>query len=283
MSYVAIDSWTGRFSNNLIQLSNACAVALAYGFEEVYFPTHESFSGRVILLKREQRHCLFRPPLIGTFFSFADVRRYLPIRPKYWEARDITRTYISPIIKGWDVSFSDEFEADVLIHLRGGDVFGRAPHRRYVPAPLAYFESVIEEYGSATIVTEDHRHPALKKLSKRLDVNIAPRRSFLQDLAIIGSARNICVGPGTFWYAGFLLGECVQNVHLTVPFFPDGKAHDVWKWDGWPHGVSLHKSYLYNYIKAGEWGNSWLQRRKIINYDFTANAQIARSADKDFK
>lgn len=274
-SSVRIESWFGRFSNNLIQLSNAIYVAQELGYEAVVFQPNAYFETSRIELG--QRAGSFRGSISGRFFTFADMVDAVGKRPSYEEVREIVHKYVIPLLPQFrsELSKVSNVNGSPVIHLRGGDIFGRTPHPRYVPAPVSFFQHYIETLGGCLLIMEDHKHPASRILIKRKDCVDVSTGSLFSDLAMMAKSDTLIVGPGTFWYSAFLLGDACKTFVVTVPTLAKGGgAHDVWKFDGWPKGTKLVKNFLHNYINAGDWANGFFQRRKITQYDFVKYAEV---------
>lgn len=266
---VIIDSWYGRFSNNLQQLIYAYFIALKKRHSCITFPEHPEFSSTSLSVLQESDLSINSANIQGRFFTFADVLEHVPQRPSYVEMRQIAQQAIVPIMPGYKSIFEDtKSEREVVFHVRGGDIFSRRPHPRYVPPPCSYFTYYLNTFGNVGLIKEDRKHPVIRSLLASDYVTDLSSGSLLRDLAILGSANTIVVGPGTFWFSAFLLGKNLKTVILTVPRFQNGSFHDVWKIDGWPDGFEIKKNYLNDYISAGDWRNKFLQRWKIKRYKF---------------
>lgn len=277
-SIVQIDSWFGRFSNNLIQLVNAVWIAKTLGYKRVYYPDSSFFRGNSITVCLG---CSITGALSDRFFTFADVEKYVEHRPTYEQMQKVAQDYIlsvleSPLFRM--VEACDE-KYEKILHIRGGDIFSRRPQPRYVPPPTSYFEYHTQN-SFCGVIYEDRRHPAVKSILKKDNCFDYTSGNMFADIFRLGHGDTIVVGPGTFWFSGFLLVGKNKKIILSVPQFADGTFHDVWRFDGWPTGVQIEKNFLVDYVHAGGWRNSFWQRRKIKTYDFLGNALASSSPDK---
>lgn len=274
-SVVIIENWFGRFSNNLIQLTNACCIAEALGYSVVSYPASNFFEAGPIVLNFSGG----RPGILrGRFFTFADVEEHLEERPSYSQMRDVVRRHIREKVVGlssWSKSDGGKNGAvETSMHVRGGDIFSKRPQPRYVPAPLGFFDFYTRQFGSAGLVYEDTKNPCVNRLLDNDDIVDVSTGSRMGDIHKLGSSDTIVVGPGTFWFSGFLLLDNLKRVVVSVPEMDGGGFHDVWKMEGWPNGFVLIKNFLHGYIPAGLWKNGFFQRRRIVSYDFVANVEI---------
>lgn len=273
-SIVEIDKWFGRFSNNLIQLVNAICIARKLGYSYVEYPESKFFTGNRIMVSGHKNDFL-KKRIVDRFFTFADVAKYMEERPSYDEMRSVTREFINKLLVAdiWGGAYEN-----VTVHLRGGDVFGRRPQPRYVPGPVGFFSHYVEEYGGAGLVYEDLKHPAAKVLLSKSSCCDLSTKDMFRDLGALARSEVVVAGPGTYWFSAFLLNDRLRKIVVTVPPHQDGGFHDVWSLDGWPTDFEIVKNYLHGYICAGQWKNSFFQRRKIVSYDFKLNAEIVSSA-----
>lgn len=272
-SSVVIDHWFGRFSNNLIQLVNACCIARELGLAKVIFPPSNFFDGCEVRISATPK--VFRE-IRGRFFTFSDVTEVVPERPSYAEMRDVAQTFVRQIVTPYletEALMSDR-GVGIALHVRGGDIFSRRPQPRYVPGPMEYFKFFVAGKVEVNVVYEDLKNPVTRRLLSMRNCIDASRGEMFGDLVTLSRAKCVITGPGTYWFSAFLLGNNLKSAVVTVPPLRGGGFHDVWKLEGWPKGFKLVKNYLHDYINAGEWRNTWIQRRKILSYDFCSNVEI---------
>ena len=270
--------WYGRFGNNVIQLVNACCVAQARGIEKVIFPPSEYFLGTQINIEPCGTKFESQGHICSDFFSFSEMEMILGYRPTYDLMQTIGIRYIAPIVKGldWAVAKFGNIRTECSVHLRGGDIFSKRPHPRYVPPPVNYFKFFVSKEKTFQLVAEDFKHPASGFLLS--SGNCYTKESLvISDVAKLGLSKSIIVGPGTFWFAAFLLMRGIEKVVVPVYRFADGSYHDVWRSEGWPNEFHLVKSYMEGYICAGQWRNRFWQRRYINTYPFCEKASIRSS------
>lgn len=275
-SDVIIENWFGRFSNNLIQLVNACFLAEKFGYDFVRFPRSDYFAGDTIIIAEKSSA---KGVMKGRFFTFDDMAQHVDRRPSYEAMRRVAKTYIKRLLPSW-TDLADIGGVRTVMHFRGGDVFSNRPQPRYVPAPLGFFQYYSDPLNEFGVINEDLKHPAFKKIASDANCRRLSTGDLFQDLSILGSCGRVVAGPGTFWFSAFLLGESIKEIVITVPPSVNGGFHDVWGLVGWPADVNVIKNYLHGYIEAGAWRNSFWQRRIISKYDFSGNVEVIRSGEK---
>jgi hypothetical protein len=176
--------------------------------------------------------------------------------------KDIFQEYIKPIFR-INKRYRDNPKSKLYIHFRGRDIFGANPHKAYVQPPLEYYTNIIKNYKEVVLVCQDKRNPCVNELlnmnSNELSVRYASNTLDV-DLTLLNSAENLVVGFGTF---GFLL--YMMNSGLEHLYIPNYWAEEMPQ-GSWGHHPVIHKIYLPNYIKVGEWRNTPEQRQFMLNY-----------------
>ena len=160
-------------------------------------------------------------------------------------------------------------EADhLVIHLRGGDVYGPRKPASYGQPPLAYYQAILEhqKWSAVTVVHEDSRSPVLEPLldlAGRLCPVVTTQSGSLQeDLAFLLSAHTLVAGRGTFVPAIVGISRCVSQVYFfedkfsVYPPVPKVKVVKIYDAEG---------SYRRE-ILSGNWENSPAQRDLMLSY-----------------
>jgi len=247
---IQITKWQGGFGNNLIQLINAIKIAEVEKIKVVKFPTHNLLTKNNInfnFLNLQNKN------LQGTFFKINHKMEPIEMKEKFHK-------YIEPIFKLNILSNSYQFKKNELtVHIRSGDIFNKNPHSSYVQPPLSYYLKLLEKYN-LNLVFQDYKNPCIKRLLLNDGVQNVSRQTLVQDLFYLINSKNLAIGHGTFGFAVYIISKNLQNLyipHFSFLDFPIGN---------WGSDINIHTIELKNYIKKGNWKNSYLQRRKMLNY-----------------
>jgi hypothetical protein len=247
-----IKSWFGRFGNNIQQISNA-----------IYYCKN-----------REINFYLRDHPLINDF----DLRfgRDVDIKNRFFyysghnkdfdcdeiklnkSRRYICREYIYPHLKIKEIEIPKEY---VVIHIRGGDIFGANPHTGYIQNPLSYYKNIVKKFEKAIIVSEDKSNPVVRLLIDEKNVDFVSNGNILDDLSILMSCDNLATsGVGTFSVAAALLSRKIKNLYCSSIFL-ENHLNPTMLYDS---DIKVMMSTISDYINIGEWKNSEEQRRIMI-------------------
>lgn len=136
---IHLEGWKGRLGNNIIQVKNVIQIALYYRYN-VILPEHKYFNTTYITINSDIDYdnlCWKLSP----HESFNT--RLIPETNWQWqnfkETLDILKEVF--LINGKDIKPLNK--KDLVIHIRGGDIFSRKPHSKYVMPPLSYFQDII--------------------------------------------------------------------------------------------------------------------------------------------
>jgi hypothetical protein len=224
MSYdFLINSWRGRFGVTLNQISTGLYVA-------------EKTKSKLTTIEH------FLPDIIsgGTIFDFSTKKDLIPAESKFWgkniddvgwkeltkleeefpdgceqNRNRICKKYILPKIKSYspiDVPY------DLVIHLRGGDIFRRRPHKSYIQCPLSYFKAIIEKEKPkrTLLVCEDDKNPIHSHLPKYTNCDVRIGKRLDDDINLILNARTLVAGGISNFVSQLAL--CSEN--LKRFYFP---------------------------------------------------------------
>lgn len=172
-------------------------------------PTLPGFTGFLTSLRHSEVHVVGNPfferPILGEKISPEErTRAYVKLR-----------TQLSGLSIGPSLS-----RENLVIHLRGGDVFKKNPHREYGQPPLCFYVKILEEFNwsGVTIVHQDNQNPVLKPLLariKRMGVSLHVQSSSLEeDVGLILRAHSVASSRGTFIPAITGLSSSIQKVFL---------------------------------------------------------------------
>ncbi len=204
----------GRFSNLLIQLTNALFFASRTGLAHLYLPDNPTV--RSIFPDKHAIRCqgcnvdilIGEPPadqitLSGTFYFLREhQRKFYAQAPSM---RELVKTFRSSTgIAERPVESTDP--RTLCIHLRSGDIFRNCnPPQSYGQPPLAYYTLVIRHFrpASVSLVYEDTLNPVIQKLQRFLSGEGIPfsthsSLNLRDDIRVLISARALVIGRGSF-------------------------------------------------------------------------------------
>lgn len=251
-----IERWSGRFGNNILQIVRAIHYAKLRGHWEVSFPAHSMLTTQSIRLTGTDKSDVGSTArLIKTFTNMADLKVGDGTPATY---RAYALKYIRPILRMPVVS---ESQTDLVVHFRGGDLFGDKPHPSYVQPPLWYFKKAVGDYdGSAAFVYEDLKNPCVRALLGEA-VDGAGSSGFSDDLALLLNSKHLIAGFTTLAFAVYLLNPALASLTL-----PDYFAATLPTGD-WGSGFTLKVIALPGYIAVGTWANTAEQRAFMLSYE----------------
>jgi hypothetical protein len=156
----------------------------------------------------------------------------------------------------------------LMIHIRGGDVFGPRKPASYGQPPLSYYTLILDSrnWAEVTIVHGDTGSPILDPLIQACaDRGIAVQLStglLPADLAVLLTGSTLVAGRGTFMPAVVGLSRNVSKVY----FF-----HDKFSLDRPKDGIEVIKvrdaegTYVRD-VLSDNWENSDYQRNLMLTY-----------------
>ena len=198
---VSINNWFGRLGNNIIQLTSALSFC-EKNKTNLTIPKHDVITKTEINLNGEN-NLTYSNLFWGDYVSDD-------------ERRKLAKKYILPILKHKHINLTDK---DLIIHLRGGDIFSHNPPKNYVQAPISYVEKIIqtENPKNIIIVYEDFSNPSVNHLINNYK-NIVLVNDLIEGISYILSAKKIVItGVGTFANS---LVMCSNNIEkVFVPSF----------------------------------------------------------------
>ena len=142
-------------------------------------------------------------------------------------------------------------ENDVVIHIRGGDLFSSKPNAKYIPPPLSYYIKQLNKrkYEKIHIICEDTKNPVVNELLKLYKNAVYEKNSLEKDIRIILGATNIIFSIGTFIPSLMLLSNNIKYIY--------GKS------------TSNDNEELKEYCKNMKpWKNTEKQRNYILTYEY---------------
>lgn len=272
-----ISHWYGRLGNNIQQL---CCGVLAAEENNLRFisPKHEMIDRIAANAGPADR---FLPKWRNRFFHYtipgspvADLD--LPYERVLTEFRRIALQYVRPRLKlSVDHAFGDD---DLVIHLRGGDVFDRrlSANGAYVQNPFAFYRRLITRHERTIIVAEPgDLNPLLPDLSTLPTVTVLSG-SIQDDFSLLLGARNLASsGVGTFAVAAALCSDNLRTFYCSDRYLIEHLNPEMLV------GIDVNCIRLDGYIKNGQWDNSDLQRKLMRAYDLANDIEFERLSCKN--
>lgn len=204
---IAIRYWFGRLGNNIMQVYNAICIAKYYNYNVEIWEPHPFFPSGYLTINPafgKEAPKLFSPnsteffsypdsDMIQHSFSeadFADIRKILCSIFQYPPERQIGPN-------------------DLVIHIRGGDIFSHNPHSGYVTPPLSFYVDILQSnhFDKVYLVSEDNKNPCIEPLLRQFPNIEFQSKSLHEDVALILGAKNVMSSFGTM-IAAIL---CVSN------------------------------------------------------------------------
>ena len=156
----------------------------------------------------------------------------------------------------------------IVLHLRGGDVFGGRSPKAYGQPPLSFYLWVLgkREWHNVVIVHQDDKNPVLAPLIEACHeqgLNVEKfSGSLVEDLTLLLGAHTIVAGRGTFIPAIVGLSDSIRTVYyfedkfVLFPERPDVEITRVLDADG----------RYRNELLSNNWANSPEQRGLMVEY-----------------
>ena len=254
---IAISHWYGRLGNNIQQ----CAVGtMAAALTQSTFESIE----HEIIRKHKTSFGQNSQEIRSKFFYWEGPYKEVNIEEDiiYENMRKVCKTWIGPQL---DVPTTEIPDDTIVIHIRSGDIFDKNISNpcNYIPNPLYFYTSLIEEFNKAIVVTEgDNYNPILDELRKNPKVTIQSK-SVAEDFGTLLSAKHLAnSGVGTFGIAAALCSNNIDTFYCTDVSMSEHLNYKMLL--GTDVTVSLMP--LDDYINLGEWTNNDDQRKFILEY-----------------
>ena len=253
MKNIVIREWYGRLGNNIIQVKNALHVALHYNYN-VILPPHPYFTITFISLGTERsteavtdESNFFYPDKIKNVDISIFNENVSSIQSTL---RDIFRIKTLNVLG----------ERDVVIHVRGGDIFSQRPHKGYIMPPLSYYVNILNKhnYDNIYLISQDRRNPVIGKL-----LSLYPKIKFEvgtldKDITTILSSKNVIESFGTFTPSLLFLSRNIEFIekpsYQIQPLIADTQ-------------VSIHNTELGSYREdMYPWRNTTAQQKIMLEF-----------------
>jgi len=266
---IIINSWYGRLGNNILQLTNAILIALYYKYN-IIIPDHNYFNKTYIIIN--DKIDINDPKIFGDinlyFRNHIDNIEKSLLDLNHEKAIEILRNCFKfPIIN------NDFNENDVVIHMRGGDIFGKYPHHNYINPPLSYYINILinKQFNKIYLISEDNKNPCIKNLISKYPKIIHKIQSLDEDIKIILQAPNIITSFGTFIPALLSMSTNIKNIYKPNYDFNNLLLKNV----------NIYETFLTTYRNMMyPWKN--LKKQKIIMLTYKCEFNDVKSKDLKF-
>lgn len=236
---VSITNWFGRLGNNIIQLTSALSYC-EKNSSDLKIPQHSVFTKTKINLNGQNNTSY--SDVFWTYYESDDERRRLG------------RKYILPIINPKKIDLSPD---DLVIHLRGGDIFIGNPPKNYVQAPTSYIKKIIELQNPKKIIVvyEDNTNPNLNFLIQNYD-NVTLVNDLFEGISYILSTKTMVItGVGTFARSLMMCSDNVEKIYVPS-FLVNNNMNNIYDHDCCIDFSDLEviKIEIKNYLTTNTWG-----------------------------
>jgi len=235
----------GRLGNNIQQLCNIIAIAIAYKHNIKINVKNLTFFDLSVIEKYFNKYN--NNEIITDKYNFFYGNK-LPFSNDIFKQNIEERNKI--LQKAFLINNINKLpENDLVIHIRSGDIFSSKPHSGYVPPPLSYYTKEIDKYKyeKIHIICEDTINPVVNELLKSYKNAVWEKNNLEKDIRIILGATNIIYSVGTFIPSLILLSN--NNKYL--------------------YGKACNNEELNEYYKIMKpWKNTIEQRNYILTYDY---------------
>ena len=248
-----LNSWYGRFGNNLIQLSNAIYVARQTN-SILTFTAHSVIKNCVFDFSNGNKNL---KQVSSNFWNLTTFEK-VNLENLYTQRSSILKKYILPLLPY--IPQSNEY--DLVVHFRGGDIFTN-PHPSYVQMPLSYFLKIFKKENASNIllVCEDSKNPVISKLLESQFNCHYQSGTIYEDINyILNAPVLVLAGITTFSEFLSLCSEKIKKIYYPIcekEFVNRLRyiaSHEI---------IDVHCD---NYIKMGHWRANPEQLRRILTH-----------------
>ncbi len=215
---IILQGWYGRLGNNIIQLSNIIDIALVYKHNILFKKMNSTFFDLDIISKYFSKYDNEQILTNNDNFFY---KRKNPYSKEISELNDkekekLLQEKIKILKNAFKIKDIETLDENVLvIHIRGGDVFGRNPMSSMAPLPLSYYIKNIDKntYEKIIIVSENKSDPVINKLLELYDNSIWEKNNIQTDIRLILGATNLILSIGTFARSLITISDNIKNVY----------------------------------------------------------------------
>ena len=279
MKNIHIERWYGRLGNNIIQVLNAILIALYYNYN-IILPQHNYFNTTYIIInekitiENEKINSIEN----GDFYFWAGIKNIDTKLFKLYKLNKLNNDKAFEILKSsfnfTNFKLHNLKNNDVLIHMRGGDIFDNTnPHGVYIMPPLSYYIDIIKSIKFDDIIdkpviyliSEDTLNPCVNELLKLYPQIIYKNQSLNDDISLILSAHNIISSFGTFISSLIYISSNIKNLY-EVSYYNDDHAYSSNDYRVFTN-INFYTTELTEYRNLMRpWRNTQEQKKLMLDY-----------------
>jgi len=254
-----INSWLGRLGNNLMQMRHIILIALYYKYN-IEMPPHSFFNTTKIILNENTNTNIYIDNEGTNFFYAKNIKKFN--KKCFISNIDKMKEILQSIFIINYKNITPLNDNELVIHIRGGDIFFNHPHPGYIPPPISYYKQIIEQkkYDNIYLINDTNNNPCIPLLKKRYPNIIHNKNNLIEDIKKILSARNIVFTVGTFPCSLLFLTNHVQNVYYPSYSIQVKEILDYMS------QINFHSIPLIDYKNTiGKWKNTKEQNKLLLN------------------
>jgi hypothetical protein len=197
----------GRLGNQMFQycLARIISEQLDYATDmELPFKNAKILKGKIVKSPVEQLNG-HEIDLKGVLSNKKNRRIYLN---GYFQQYEYYKDYKKEIQKWFEITegYKKPGINDLVVHVRGGDLYNKGGNTQHTPCPLSYYTSIIQQtyYRRLFIVTENPDDIIVQAIQKRHSCKIISQ-SVIEDYYFMFHATKLVLSVCTIaWWAGWL-------------------------------------------------------------------------------
>lgn len=213
-----IQRWYGRLGNNIRQVYNCILIGIHLQCN-IRLPFHDFFNKQYIRFHSNEiteKEIITDP---SYFFWDKCLTKYMDsstMDSYSQKAKEILRDCF--IVDPRTIEpLNDD---DLVIHIRGGDIFGSEVHPEYAQPPLSFYIKILKNntFRKVYMLSEDMKNPCVKELLTLFPHIIFKKNLLIDDVKLILATNNITNSTGTFIPSLKTLSIHVKNIYTyTFP------------------------------------------------------------------
>ena len=183
-------------------------------------------------------NCSDNEIVISKIFSYKDVI----VKTKEHEYDLLVKKYIKPYINNDFISENIpnktilptiDYDNDLIIHVRSGDVFEKnKPFNKkmdemfscFVSPPYIFYKNIIEKYKfkNIFIISENFNlNPIINKLLENYKTAVFLTNDLITDFSILMKAKHFIPGHSDLSRVAILLSDVPKNIYISKRIFPN--------------------------------------------------------------
>lgn len=141
-------------------------------------------------------------------------------------------TYHKDKIRTWfaiDDRFRKPDDNDLVMHVRGGDLYNKNGNAQHTPCPYSYYKNIIDEtkYDKLYIVTEREDDLVVQRIAKDYDLTVISQ-TIMEDYYFMYHAKKLVLSVCTIaWWAGWLGKAEVVHFPMIGYWHPKSERNEI--------------------------------------------------------